>query len=73
MPDAHLSLLLYQLGQRRIAVKAFGIITFNSSFFGAVSKFLKISTLFGGYLVDSVLNLIDHQFTLHFCCRCDPI
>jgi len=43
MPNPHLSIMLYQLGQGRIAVKAFGILEFNSSFFGSVSNFVKIN------------------------------
>jgi len=42
MPNPHLNILLYQLGQGRIAVKAFGILEFNSAFFGSVRNFVKI-------------------------------
>jgi len=40
MPEPELRVLLYQLGQGGIAIKAFGI-KFNSSFFGAVVIFFK--------------------------------
>jgi len=39
IPEPQLSVLLYQLGQGGIVIKAFGIIKFNSSFLGAVRNY----------------------------------